>query len=50
MMRPNAKTDEVVPEELERKRKRIELNESTYYSTRGTKHMPEGGPTLKSNV
>jgi len=49
MIRPNVKTDEVVPEELERKRKRIELNESTYYSTRGTK-QPEGGPTLKTNV
>lgn len=29
-------TDDLVPEELERKKKRNELNESTYYSIRGT--------------
>ena len=29
-------TDDLVPEELERKKRRNELNESTYYSVRGT--------------
>ena len=32
--------DDVVPEELEKKKKKTELNESTYYSTRGTHGAP----------
>jgi len=47
-----AGADEVVPEELERKKKRTELNESTYYSTRGNKEG-EGSSyfaSLRSNV
>lgn len=39
----NKLTDDVVPEELEKKKKRTELNESTYYSTRGTNNNPAQG-------
>ena len=47
-----AGADEVVPEELERKKRRTALNESTYYSTRGNKEG-EGSSyfaSLRSNV
>ncbi len=45
-------TDDVVPEELEKKRKRNELNESTYYSTRGTNPVGTDytSQSLKNNV
>lgn len=42
-------TDDVVPEELEKKRKRNELNESTYYSTRGTHPNPASDQEELSN-
>jgi hypothetical protein len=34
MVKRNSTTDDVVPEELEKKKK-IQLNESTYYNTKG---------------
>lgn len=37
---PLSIADEIAPEELEKKKKRSELNESTYYSTRGTHGSP----------
>jgi hypothetical protein len=40
--------DDLVPEELEKK-KRLQMNESTYYSTRGTRNVEDNDTSLNSS-
>lgn len=47
---PSKATDDVVPEELEKKKRLTQLNESTYYSIRGTQPGDSCYGSLKNNV